>query len=196
VAVAAGSYRSFGLKANGSIVGWGGQSTIPVPNTRFIVLAAGSDDNLAIRTGCPSDEYCHDGLACNGVELCIDNDCVDGERACDDAGGVGCGDLNATEFCEEGEDGAVCDWCRNVTIGDCDTSVPDQRLDDGRTMNRGVDDCEGRAGNHGRFVECVGALARGWRSQGLISGKEYGQILRCAGTSSILHRPEPERAGP
>jgi hypothetical protein len=63
-------------------------------------------------------------------------------------------------------------------------------------MNRAVADCEGRAVNHGRFVECVGALARGWRNQGLISGKEYGELVRCAATGPIPQRVEPTRLGP
>jgi len=45
VSVAAGSYYSLGLKADGSIVAWGsnssGQCDVPEPNTDFVSLAAG-----------------------------------------------------------------------------------------------------------------------------------------------------------
>ena len=51
--VAAGGGHSLGLKADGSIVGWGhnnyGQTNVPAPNTGFVGVAAGAYHSLAIR---------------------------------------------------------------------------------------------------------------------------------------------------
>ncbi len=53
VAVAGGAYHSLGLKADGSIVGWGdneyGQTSTPAPNTGFIAVAAGASHSLGLK---------------------------------------------------------------------------------------------------------------------------------------------------
>jgi hypothetical protein len=199
--IAAGEYHSVGLKADGSIVAWGdnsyGQTNIPTPNARFLAIAAGSNRSVAIRASCASHDDCDDGSFCNGSEVCADGTCVDGQRPCDDADGLGCTHLDATESCEEGENGPICDWCRSVVIDDCDTAVPDQRTEDGRTMNQVVADCDGRTVSHGRFVECVAAAARIWRNDNLIMGRDYARIVSCAARQPpTTHRPDPNKLDP
>jgi len=53
-AVAAGSYHSLGLKADGAIVAWGdngyGQCNVPAPNSGFIALAAGCGHSLGLKS--------------------------------------------------------------------------------------------------------------------------------------------------
>lgn len=146
---------------------------------------------------CDSDDDCDDGLFCNGFESCLDGECLDGQRACDDAGGIGCEDLGATQSCTEGDNAGVCEWCRSLEIGGCDTGVPDQRLDGGATMRQIVAECAADASNHGRFVRCVNAAAREWKRDGLISAREMSRIIRCAAQSNPpRHRPEALRANP
>ncbi len=52
--VESGWYHSFGLKADGSIVAWGyntsGQCNVPLPNTGFIVVAGGHSHSLGLKT--------------------------------------------------------------------------------------------------------------------------------------------------
>jgi hypothetical protein len=54
VAVAVGDYHILGLKADGSIIGWGrndyGQCNIPSPNTGFIAVAAGWYHSLGLKS--------------------------------------------------------------------------------------------------------------------------------------------------
>jgi hypothetical protein len=51
VAVAAGRFHSLGLKADGSVVGWGnnGYPHAPAPNTNYVALAAGETHSLGLR---------------------------------------------------------------------------------------------------------------------------------------------------
>ena len=53
VAIAAGGYRSLGLKEDGSIVAWGangsGQCDVPFPNSGFIAVAAGGAHSLGLK---------------------------------------------------------------------------------------------------------------------------------------------------
>lgn len=39
--------------------------------------------------------------------------------------------------------------------------------------------------NHGEFVSAVGALARDWRDEGLIDGREYGELVSAAARSNV-----------
>lgn len=47
-------------------------------------------------------------------------------------------------------------------------------------------DAEGaNYGNHGEFVSAFGALARDWRSKGLVSEREYGELMSAAARSNV-----------
>jgi alpha-tubulin suppressor-like RCC1 family protein len=55
MAIAAGRYHSLGLRADGTVAGWGlssdGQTTIPASATNVVAIAAGSWHSLALRAG-------------------------------------------------------------------------------------------------------------------------------------------------
>ncbi|MCH7995585.1 MAG: hypothetical protein IIB57_14235 [Planctomycetes bacterium] len=40
------------------------------------------------------------------------------------------------------------------------------------------------AHSHGELTACVARQANEWRRQGLLSGKDVGRIVQCAGTSN------------
>ena len=70
-----------------------------------------------------------------------------------------------------------------VVIGECETGVMNDLLDDGCSMLDLIAACEEEAGNHGQYVRCVGWLAIEWMNSGLITGAERGRIMRCVAGS-------------
>ena len=76
-----------------------------------------------------------------------------------------------------------------IEIAECGTGVVNVVFDDGCTMADELLACEVDVRNHGDYVTCVTEIARGWKSDGLISGNEFGSIVSCAGKSN------PRRGG-
>lgn len=72
-----------------------------------------------------------------------------------------------------------------VVINGCDTGVFDQVLADGTTISGNIAACAENARNHGQFVSCVAHLTNDLVSDGYITGKEKGQIQRCAAKADI-----------
>jgi hypothetical protein len=72
-----------------------------------------------------------------------------------------------------------------IVIGDCDTGVANQYLEDGCTMSDQIAQCEENAKNHRQFVMCVNRLTKNWMNQGLITQKEKRTILLCAAKADI-----------
>ncbi len=72
-----------------------------------------------------------------------------------------------------------------ITIGECDSGVENQPLDNGCTMSDLIAQCAESAGNHGKFVRCVAHLTNNWKKERLIRGREKGAIQRCAARSDI-----------
>jgi hypothetical protein len=72
-----------------------------------------------------------------------------------------------------------------VVIDGCDSLVPNQVLDDGSAFNDLIGVCADDATNHGEFVSCVSHLTNEWKKDGLITGKQKGEIQGCAGGSSL-----------
>lgn len=70
-----------------------------------------------------------------------------------------------------------------VVIDGIDTGVVNTVLVDGATFNDLIQQAATDARNHGMFVSAVGHLSEGWRSAGLISGRDHGQITRAAARS-------------
>lgn len=67
-----------------------------------------------------------------------------------------------------------------VSVGGCSTGVANRLQSNGATFNDLIGAAQAAAGgNHGKWVSAVAALANGWKSAGLISGQEHGQIVSC-----------------
>jgi hypothetical protein len=71
------------------------------------------------------------------------------------------------------------DSSATVVINDCDAGVNNHLFAYGCSMLDLIEECEAEAANHGQFVRCVGALARDWRNEGLITFQELARIIRC-----------------
>lgn len=71
----------------------------------------------------------------------------------------------------------------NLTIGDCDTGVPDLILEDGRTLSDLINTAATGAKNHGQFVSAVAKLKNAWRKAGLITSEQAEAIQSCAARS-------------
>jgi len=135
-------------------------------------------------------------LADGGSADCNDNGVPD---ECDIAGGrsADCNDDGVLDECEVDSDldGIVdaCDVCPNsqlgdtLVIGDCDTGVAEFIFDDGCTMADELGACDLDRRNHGDRVACVTSLARSWKLEGVITGREYGRIAACAASRSKPH---------
>jgi len=96
--------------------------------------------------------------------------------------------------CIDSDGDTICDGNDNcsdshlestIVIGDCDTGVANQYLEDGCTMSDQIAQCEENAKNHGQFVKCVNRLTNNWKKSGLITKKEKGAITRCAAKADI-----------
>ena len=57
-------------------------------------------------------------------------------------------------------------------------------------MNDVFTECSVGAHGHGEFTACVAGHANKWRRKGLLSGKDVGRIVRCAGTPN---EPRPSK---
>lgn len=71
-----------------------------------------------------------------------------------------------------------------LMIDGCNTYIPDIDVD-GQPLSEVIDQCAVDAKNHGKFVSCVTKTANVLKKQGIISGKEKGQITKCAAQSSL-----------
>lgn len=71
----------------------------------------------------------------------------------------------------------------NVTIGDCDTGVPNVVFPDGTTINDEIDALAAGAKNHGQFVSGVAHLKNRLRKSGVLTPQQAEAIQRCAATS-------------
>jgi hypothetical protein len=65
---------------------------------------------------------------------------------------------------------------QTVEIGECDSGVPNQQLQDGSYISDKIAACEASARNHGQFTSCV---ARAINGLGL-KRNQRGSINRCA----------------
>ncbi len=89
-----------------------------------------------------------------------------------------------------------CDACRDsdlakaIAVDECPTGVPNELLDEGCTTNDVLSECSVGAHSHGELTACVVRHAKLWRRQGLLSGKDVGRIVHCAGSSN---EPRPSK---
>jgi len=111
------------------------------------------------------------GLLDNLVLSILVSDC-DGDGLTDDDDSCECSEMAET-----------------IEIGDCDSGVANDVLDDGCSMMDLITQCGEVAGNHGQFARCVGRLARSWRKEGLISMQDYARIIRCVARGDLSDTP-------
>ncbi|MBX3747961.1 MAG: thrombospondin type 3 repeat-containing protein [Verrucomicrobiae bacterium] len=67
----------------------------------------------------------------------------------------------------------------NVTIGGCDTHVPNLLFPDGSTLNDLIDALAAHSKNHGQFVSGLAKLNQSWRDQGLLTPRQAAAIQSC-----------------
>ncbi len=79
-----------------------------------------------------------------------------------------------------------------VMIGEHDSGVPSYALDDGCTVNDLILD-EGEWNSHGAFVRHVGEVTDQLVTDGVLSGRERGAIVRAAAGSDIGHQGASRR---
>lgn len=71
-----------------------------------------------------------------------------------------------------------------VVLGDCDTGVPNRVNADGCTISDLLEACDDAGeDNRGGYVRCIASLAGDLRATGLITGRERGALMSCAGKS-------------
>jgi hypothetical protein len=70
-----------------------------------------------------------------------------------------------------------------VSVGACTTNVPNRVTANGATFNDLLGAAVAGASNHGAKVSAVSALSNGWKSAGLISGRDHGAIVSCTARS-------------
>ena len=101
IAVAGGAHHSFGVKSDGSIVGWGrntsGQTNILSPNTGFVAVAGGDNHSIGVKgDDCdPCDMNCDGRLDAFDIAPFLDLLFEGTEPCCGMRGEVGStGDVN------------------------------------------------------------------------------------------------------
>ena len=92
-----------------------------------------------------------------------------------DTDGDGIGD-NADPFDNSNSGGFL-------VVGACTTTVANWHLGGGTWANDLIAAAQASASNHGQFVKAVAALADQWKKDGLITGRQQGEIVSCAAKS-------------
>lgn len=72
-----------------------------------------------------------------------------------------------------------------IIIDGCDTGVNDQVIEDGITISYKIAECANNAKNHGQFGSCVAKLTNDLQRRRIITGKEKGEIQRCAAQADL-----------
>ncbi len=126
----------------------------------------------------------------DGVNDDVDNCPLVANADQTDTDGDGQGDACDPDDDNDGvadEDDAVpfSDTSATCSIDGCDSGVDNQVLASGATFMDLIGAAAASAGNHGEFVSAVSDLAKGWKKDGLISGRDQGSIVSCAARSSV-----------
>jgi len=117
------------------------------------------------------------------------------QPACDDADGDGLcdeddncpNDANADQADADGDGlGDVCDACPRsdlrptVWVGNCNSRVTNDLLPSGCTIADKVAECRRTCRNRGQYVACVVHVLLDLKCDGVITGREFAKILKCA----------------
>lgn len=116
-----------------------------------------------------------------------------------------CDNLDQTLDCDG--DGVYADACPNtvsgvpLVVGACSISGHDDVIPEGsgpdagcsvtEVLSEDIAACELTAKNHGKFVSCVSHATNALKKQKLLTGREKGQIQRCAAQSDIGKKSHP-----
>jgi hypothetical protein len=82
-----------------------------------------------------------------------------------------------------------------VSVGVCSTTVANQLLPNGATFNDLLASAAAGAANHGALVGAVTQLSHGWKSAGLISGRDHGAITSCVARSKSAKSEKSAKSG-
>lgn len=102
--------------------------------------------------------------------------------------------LSAVEDVSDGDEDGIpdaVDVCDDSDLGDsvvvdeCDSGVPNLLDESGCTIADLVAACVAEAANHGEFVRCVAHAVKQLEQEGMIVGKEAGQIKSCAAQADL-----------
>jgi hypothetical protein len=123
----------------------------------------------------------------DGVGDACDPD-IDGDGVANDEDAF---PLDPTEWADSDGDGVGdnadafdnSDTRPTIVIGACNTGVGNMHFGDGTWFSDLIGAARASARNHGAFVSAVSALTRGWKDEGLITGREQGAIVSCAAQS-------------
>jgi hypothetical protein len=148
-----------------------------------------------------ADGVCEDVDNCPGVPNADQAD-ADGdgtgdacEPTCDDEDGDGvCDDddncpnnANADQADDDGDGfGDACDACPRsdlrptVWVGRCNSRVTNDLLPDGCTIADKLAACRRTCRNRGQYVSCVVHLLLDLKRDGVITGREFAKLLKCA----------------
>lgn len=105
-----------------------------------------------------------------------DTDSDDDNDADDDSNGEdsdGDGVADADDSCQDS------DMSETVKIGECETGVSNEMIDDGCNITDLINKCANDA-THGEFMKCVNAVTNKLVKDKVITGKEKGKIIKCA----------------
>lgn len=77
------------------------------------------------------------------------------------------------------------DLSPTVVIDGCDSGVDNTLGADGCTISDLIGECADGVSNHGQFVRCVSHLTNDLKKAGVISGRDKGAIMSCAGQADL-----------
>jgi len=124
-----------------------------------------------------------DGLG----DVCDEPSCgdADGDGVCDDDNCPSNANTDQADADGDGK-GDACDACprsdlrATVWVGNCNSRVTNDLLPNGCTIADKLAECRRTCGNRGQYVACVVHALLDLKCDGVITGREFAKILKCA----------------